>query len=96
MVAYDIEELHPVIEHVTFVPIEFLGWDCLTIGALGWGQIQLANSNRITINPQYSRKSWMVEFCDSMLEFYPKEIAKIDSRIERFKKIRDEWEQRPD
>ena len=31
-----------------------------------------------------------------MLEFYPKEIAKIDSRIERFKKIRKEWEQRPD
>ena len=96
MVAYDIEDLQAVIEHVTFVPIEFLGWDCLTIGALGWGQIQIANSNRITVNPQYSRKSWMIEFCDTMLEFYPKEIAKIDSRIERFKKIREEWERRPD
>ena len=39
MVAYDIKDLHTVIEHVTFVPIECLGWDCLTIGALGWGQI---------------------------------------------------------
>jgi len=96
MVAYDIEDLHAVIEDVTFVPIEFLAWDCLTIGALGWGQIQVANSNRITINPQTTRKSWMVEFCDTMLEFYPKEIAKIGSRIERFKKIRDEWTQRPD
>lgn len=94
MIAYDIEDLHAVIEHVTFVPIEFLGWDCLTIGALGWGQIQIANSNRITINPQYSRKSWMIEFCDTMLEFYPKEITKIDSRIERFKKVRKEWEKR--
>lgn len=35
MVAYDIEDLRAVIERVTFVPIEFLGWDCLTIGALG-------------------------------------------------------------
>ncbi len=96
MVAYDIEDLHAVTEHVTFVPIEFLNWDCLTIGALGWGQVQIANSNRITINPQYSRKSWMIEFCDTMLEFYPKEIAKIDSRIERFKKIRGEWERHPD
>ena len=96
MVAYDVEDLHAAIEKVTFVPIEFLGWDCLTIGALGWGQIQIANSNRITINPQYSRKSWMIEFCDTMLEFYPKEIAKIDSRIERFKRIREEWEKRPD
>jgi hypothetical protein len=96
MVAYDIEDLQAVIERVTFVPIEFLGWDCLTIGALGWGQIQIANSNQITINPQFSRKSWMIEFCDTMLEFYPKEIAKIDSRIERFRKIREEWEKRPD
>lgn len=96
MVAYDIEDLHAIIEHVTFVPIEFLGWDCLRIGALGRGQIQIANSNRITINPQYSRKSWMIEFCDTMLEFYPKEIVKIGSRIERFKKIREEWEKRPD
>lgn len=96
MVAYDILDLRAMIENVTFVPIEFLGWDCLTIGALGWGQIQIANSNRITIIPHYSRKSWMIEFCDTMLEFYPKEIAKIDSRIERFKKIRDEWERRPD
>jgi hypothetical protein len=96
MIAYDIEDLHAVIERVTFVPIEFLGWDCLTIGALGWGQIQIANSNRITINPQYSRKSWMIEFCNTMLEFYPKEIARIDRRIDRFRKIREEWEKRPD
>lgn len=96
MVAYDVENLQAVIERVIFVPIEFLGWDCLTIGALGWGQIQIANSNVITINPQYSRKRWMLEFCDTMLEFYPKELAKIDSRMERFEKIREEWEKRPD
>ena len=94
MVAYDIENLRAVIEQVSFVPIEFLGWDCLTIGALGWGQIQIGNSNRITIKPRYSRTAWMIEFCDTMLEFYPKEIAKIDGRIERFKKIRAEWAKR--
>jgi len=55
MVAYEIENLRALVERVTFVPIEFLGWGCLTIGALGWGQIQIANSNRITVNPQYSR-----------------------------------------
>jgi hypothetical protein len=48
MVSYDIDGLRAVIEQVKFVPIEFLGWDCLTIGALGWGQIQIANSNIIT------------------------------------------------
>jgi hypothetical protein len=95
MIAYDIAGLRAVVEHVRFVPIEFLGWDCLTIGALGWGQIQIANSNVVTVNPNYSRKAWMLEFCDTMLEFYPKEIGKIEDRIGRFRKIREAWEKRP-
>jgi len=94
MVDYEIEGLRAVIENITFVPIEFLGWDCLTIGALGWGQIQIANSNLVTINPGHSRKKWMIELCDTLLEFYPKEIAKIDKRIERFKRIRAQWRKR--
>ncbi len=94
MIDYDIEGIRALIENVTFVPIEFLAWECLTIGALGWGQIQIANSNRITVNPGYSRKKWMIELCDTLLEFYPKEIAKIDKRIGRFQKIREQWEKR--
>jgi hypothetical protein len=95
MVGYDIQELTAVIEEVTFVPIEFLPWECLTIGALGWGQIQIANSNFVKILPGRSRKEWMLELCDTLLEFYPKEILKIDRRIERFKQIRAGWETRP-
>lgn len=96
MVSYDIDGLRAVIESVRFIPIEFLGWDCLTIGALGWGQIQIANSNVVTINAKYSRKQWMLELCDIMLEFYPKEIRKIGARAERFKEIQNYWEQHPD
>lgn len=92
MVTYDIVGVRAVISHVSFVPIEFLGWDCLTIGALGWGQIQIANSNKITINPGYSRKTWMLELCDTLLEFYPKEIGKIGKRMDYFKRIRARWE----
>lgn len=94
MIAYGVSGLRAIIEKVKFVPIEFLAWDCLTIGALGWGQIQIANSNIITINPQYSRKQWMLELCDTLLDFYPREIVKIDERIEHFKKIRAKWEAR--
>jgi hypothetical protein len=68
MVAYDVERTRVEVERVTFVPIEFLGWDCLTIGALGWGQIQIANSNVITVNPGYSRKQWMLELQRLLLE----------------------------
>jgi len=96
MVKYALEGVHAETSNVIFVPIEFLGWDCLTVGALGWGQIQISNSNIITVNPQYSRKMWMLELCDVMMEFYPKEIAKINSRITYFEKVREFWLKKPD
>jgi hypothetical protein len=52
LVTYDLEGTQVVVSEVKFVPIEFLGWDCLTIGALGWGQIQIANSNYINVIAQ--------------------------------------------
>jgi len=96
MVKYELQAVHAIISDVIFVPIEFLGWDCLTVGALGWGQIQIANANRITISPQYSRKPWMLEMCEVLLQFYPKEIQKINERIERFRAVREFWLAKPD
>ena len=91
LVKYHLEGTHAVISEVTFVPIEFLDWDCLTVGALGWGQIQIANSNYIRVKPHYPRKAWMLGLCDIMLEFYPKEIGKIETRIEYFKRVKERW-----
>jgi len=96
MVKYELHDLRAVISHVTFVPIEFLDWDCLTLGSLGWGQIQIANSNRISINPQYSRKRWMLELCDVLAKFYTKEIEKLNDRIDHFKSVREFWLAKPD
>ena len=92
LVSYAVRGLKSEVSDVKFVPIEFLGWDCLTIGALGWGQIQIANSNFVSIITGYSRRQWMLELCDVMLEFYPKEIAKIGERIGRFERIRAFWQ----
>ena len=92
LVKYRLERTHAVVSEVTFVPIEFLDWDCLTVGALGWGQIQIANSNYISVRARYSRKAWMLELCDIMLEFYPKEIGKIEARIEYFQKVKQRWQ----
>src|SRR3989338_2822198 len=91
-IDYQIEGAKAVIENVIFVPIEFFNWDCLTIGAIGWGQIQIANANVVNLVPKNSRKKWMLELCDTLLEFYPKEIGKIGERIVRFKEIRKFWE----
>lgn len=96
LINYSVEGVTAKVTHVTFIPIEFLGWDCLTIGALGWGQIQIANSNVLCVNPGYARKRWMLEFCDVMLEFYPKEIAKIGRRISHFEQVRDFWSRKAD
>jgi hypothetical protein len=93
-VSYKIDGISVTAKDVHFVPIEFLSWKCLTIGALGWGQIQIANSDRIVVTPQYSRRKWMLELCDTLFEFYPHEISKIGRRIDYFKKVKTRWEKK--
>ncbi|MBM3119675.1 MAG: hypothetical protein FJ006_09065 [Chloroflexi bacterium] len=93
-IAYQVSGTKVIVSSAHFAPIEFYMWDCLTIGALGWGQIQIANSNYINVR-KYSRKKWMLEFCDVMLGFYPKEVIKINERLERFRRIRKFWESKP-
>ena len=95
-IDYKINGTRAEIKKVVFAPIEFFDWDCLTIGALGWGQIQIANANIVNLVPKNSRKKWMLELCDTLLEFYPKEIWKITERIGHFKKIRKFWENKKD
>lgn len=92
MIRYKIEGLNVVVTEVKFAPIEFLDWSCLTIGALGWGQIQIKNSNRIEINDGYSRKEWMLQLCDLLIDnFYPGEILKIAKRKDRFESVKKNW-----
>jgi len=97
MVAYNvISDVRIHVERVHFVPIEFLSWGCLTIGALGWGQIQIANANNIVVNRKYSRKKWMLELCSVLFEFYPREIEKVKGRIEYFERVKRRWKKKTD
>ncbi|MDR1847229.1 MAG: hypothetical protein LBR17_03830 [Bacteroidales bacterium] len=91
LLSYKIVDKKLDFRECSFVPIENLDWSCLTIGALGWGQIQIANSNNIKIK-EHTRKEWMLQLCDELDEFYPKEISKISERINYFKNIREFWE----
>jgi hypothetical protein len=94
IVKYAIEGTKVRVKRAHFLPIEFLAWDCLTIGALGWGQIQIANTNVVNVNEGYSRKKWMIELCDVMLDFYPKEIGKIKDRIAYFERVKRYWQRK--
>ena len=85
-----------VFDNVRLFPIEHLKWDCLTIGALGWGQIQIANARIVNIDRNQKRKNWMISLCDVLDVFYPKEIDKIKNRINHFSKIRAFWESKAD
>ncbi len=94
-IDYSVQDEETVmVEKVTFVPLEFLSWDCLTLGALGWGQTQIANANNIVMKADNERKGWMIEMCDHLLDFYPKEILKINARMERFRKLKQFWQSR--
>ena len=97
-VDYKIKDLKVAIDKITFVPIEFLSWDCLTLGALGWGQIQIANANTVVVLPKKSRnrKDWMIKMCDNLLDFYPGEILKINERMEHFEKLKKHWRDKKD
>jgi hypothetical protein len=59
---------------------------------LGWGQVQIANANVIQVNEGYSRRKWMLQLCDALLEFYPREIGKVKERIEHFRRVKQQWE----
>lgn len=96
MVKYAVSGTKVTVRQVHFVPIEHLKWDCLTIGALGTGQIQIADAKRIEIDPSQKRRAWMLEFCDTVLAFYLREIAKITKRIGKFEKVREFWLAKPE
>ena len=38
----------------------------------------------------------MLHLCDAMMEFYPREIDKIHSRMDRFADVRAYWESKQD
>ena len=96
LVKYAVKGIDVQAKSVVFCPIEFLDWECLTIGALGEGQVQIANSANIVVNEGFSRKEWMLRLCDTLLKFYPGEIEKTKRRIKEFQDIKDKWETRKD
>lgn len=89
MVSYD--ENKNKFSEIYFIPIEYLDWDCLNIGALGWGQIQIANYNKKTINKNQTRKEWMLNMINELKKFYPKEIDKIHERVKYFESVEKYW-----
>jgi hypothetical protein len=49
-----------------------------------------------TIRSAASRRARMLEFSDTVLAFYPREIAKITQRIGEFEEMKQFWLARPE
>ena len=92
IVAYRVIDNRLIYEDCYFKPIEAFSWNCLTLGALGWGQIQIANANTLIFNESIDRKQWMLDMCDKLEIFYNEEIGKIGERKNWFSNIKIEWE----
>jgi hypothetical protein len=96
MVDYQVVGTKVEVKKVTLTPIEHLKWSCLAIGALGQSQIQIKDAKRVEIDPTQKRRSWMIEFCNTVLAFYPREITKIKRRIGKFEKVKEFWLSKPE
>lgn len=92
IISYRVDDNRIIYEDCKFTPIEAFSWNCLTLGALGWGQIQIANANNLLFNQTVSRKQWMLDMCDRLEWFYDEEIGKIVERKNWFGIIRQEWQ----
>lgn len=92
IVSYEVVDNKLEYGECYFKPIEAFSWECLTLGALGWGQIQIANANDLSFNQTADRKKWMLDMCDKLETFYDEENGKIVERKDCFSKIRQEWE----
>jgi hypothetical protein len=72
------------LEDVTAIvePMEWFDWDCLRIGALGWGQLQFRSASDIRISRGQTRKDWLRTFVGELREHYAKEENKIKERLD--------------
>lgn len=93
LVRYAVDGATISIGEIEFAPIEWLSWDCLTLGALGRGQIQIKNSRRIDIRVGQSRQAWMSELMRRLTHsFYPREVEKLQERVRHFSTSLTFWE----
>lgn len=89
----DITNMNLHIENILFEPLEHLSWQCLTVGNLGWGQVQIANTKNIIVDKTVTRQEWLMDFCERTISFNQKLVESIltkrITKIEQFKdKIR--------
>ena len=96
LVDYKPSKQKNFISNVRLLPIEYFSWNCLTIGALGVGQLQIRKASTIVTHIKNSRKDWMREFAETLMLFYAKEISKASRRLTNAAKTLETWKNKDD
>lgn len=94
IISYNVIEGKLNFKNCYFKRIESFDWSCLTLGSLGWGQIQITNANNLSFVKDTSRKAWMLSLCDRLATFYDEEIGKIGERKLWFVNHKKYWEEK--
>ena len=63
------------------VNIYEIGWSNLTIGSLGYGQLQIKDNNKKVEIVPYDKESWEMNLKKMATNFYIKQIAKYEKQI---------------
>jgi hypothetical protein len=80
-IDYKRENGNVLIEDVHIKYIWELDWSILGIGALGKGQLQIKNANKALIFTNIGKDDWFEILKVKVIEFYKKEIIKINKEI---------------
>ena len=60
--------------------VEQLDWECLTIGNLGKGQLQVRNMDEISFQNHMTRKDWMERLSCDVVIYYQSLVNKIQTK----------------
>ena len=72
------------ISKTTYLPIENISWESLSIQNLGHGQIQITNLNKELKTFNGTRKQWLAQFALEMVKYQDKLLVKMNERREKW------------
>ena len=91
LVKYSGKDETDFIKDVTFLPVEYISWECLGLAALGQGQLQITRIKEQLTIQRIDRQEWMMDFASKQIYFYTEEAQKNLKRVVESNKLRDRW-----
>ena len=95
LVSYTVKNRGVVVSKVQLFRIEHLSWFNLSIGALGWGQLQLKGLDDLDVCTSRERKDWLRTFAVEVDHFYLSQHSRVMEQRKIVLKMLEEEEKTP-